>query len=290
MGSTTAARALLAVGFLAAWIGYDAWILSHVVLNPDATRSAAHALLETPAVRNGLADQLAAQVDRRLPSAAKDPRVEPAVTAALRDPRVVTAFTDTIVEIHEALLSGTDQKSFTVDGRALSAALHDVLVTNAPGLAAQIKRAPPLTVSIRSKDLPQLNDPRSATSGLAVLAILATLLLITASLLLRHDRRAFALVGRRIAYLAITPLSLFLVLPSALGHVSGTAPEVARTLLRTYGDRILPSAIGLVLVGVFIVLGARLWPRNRFDDQPGPPPYQGTFPPSQPEITDRLYL
>jgi hypothetical protein len=115
MGSTAGARALLVVGFLAAWIGYDAWLLSHVVLDPGATRSAAHALLETPAVRNGLADQLVAQVDRRLPAAAKDPRVEPAVTAALRDPRVVAAFTNTVVNIHEALLSDTGRKTFTVD-------------------------------------------------------------------------------------------------------------------------------------------------------------------------------
>jgi hypothetical protein len=74
-----------------------------------------------------------------------------------------------------------------------------------------------------------------------------------------------------------------------LEHASGTAPEVASTLLRTYGDSILPSAIALVLVGVFIVLGALLWPRNQFDDQPGPPPpYQA--PPPQAETTGRLYL
>ncbi len=158
-----------------------------------------------------------------------------------------------------------------------------------PRLAAQITTVPPLNVSIRSNNLPELHDPRSATSGVAVLATIAALLLITASLLLRHDRRAFALVGRRTAYLAITPLLLFVVLPRVLEHASGTAPEVAGTLLRTYGDRILPSAIALVLVGVFIVLGALLWPRNQFDDQPGPPPpYQGPLP--QAETTGRLYL
>ena len=48
MASNRGARLLLVVGFLAAWIGYDAWLVSHVVLDPNATRAAAHALVETP--------------------------------------------------------------------------------------------------------------------------------------------------------------------------------------------------------------------------------------------------
>ena len=157
---------------------------------------------------------------------------------------------------------------------ALSAALHDALVANAPGLAAQIKSVPPLNVSIRSKIFPELHDPRSATSGVAVLATVAALLLITASLLLRHDRRSFALVGRRIAYLAITPLLMFVVLPRVLEHAGHRArgrEHVAAHLRRprpAVGDR-ARARRRVHRVGRF------LWPQPAFDDQPGLlPPYQ----------------
>jgi hypothetical protein len=306
MGSSAAAKALLVIGFLAAWIGYDAWLVSHVAFDPDATRSAAHALLDTPAVRHSLADQLTAQLEQRLPATANDPRVAPAVASALRDPRVTSAFADTVVNIHEAILSGDDRNTFTVDGRALTAALHDTLARSDPQLAAQVTKLPPLDLRIQDDKLPRVHDPRSATSGLALLAIIAAVLLITASLVLCHDRRSIARVGRRIAYLAITPLLVFLLLPRLLEHSSSDVPQITGTLLRTYGGRVLPSAITLVVVGAAIALGALAWPRHLYDDTPGsPPPPPSPGPPSgppnpwgaphgtgtgQPEITERLYL
>jgi hypothetical protein len=301
MGSSAGARALLVLGFLAAWIGYDAWLVSHVILDPGSTRAAAHALLETPAVRQSLADQLVTEVDRRIPLAAKDPRLAPAVGAALRDPRVIAAFTNTVANIHESILSHGNQTTFTVDGRALSGALRNALAAKDPLLAAQVKKIPPLALRIRNDNLPRVSALRSAADGVMVLATVAALLLVTAGLLLRHDRRSFILVGRRTTYLATTPLLLFVVLPRVLEHASGIIPDVASTLLRTYGNRVLPSAIALVVVGVLVMLGAIAWPRNQFDDQAGgspPLPYQGPVPPGAtgapsgtgPEITERLYL
>jgi hypothetical protein len=306
MGSSAGARALLVLGFLAAWVGYDAWLVSHVILDPASTRAAAHALLETPAVRQSLADQLVTEVDRRIPLAAEDPRLAPAVTAALHDPRVVAAFTNTVANIHEAILSHGNQTTFTVDGRALSLALRNALAARDPLLAARVKKVPPLTIRIRNDNLPRVHALRSAADGVMVLATVAALLLIAASLLLRHDRGSFVLVGRRAAYLAITPLLLFVVLPRVLEHASGIIPDIATTLLRTYGHRALPSAIALVVVGALIVLAALAWPRNQFDDQAGgspapyqgPAPFQGPLPPGGPggpartglEIGERLYL
>jgi hypothetical protein len=272
-----------------------------VILDPGSTRAAAHALLETPAVRQSLADQLVTEVDRRIPLAAKDPRLAPAVRAALRDPRVIAAFTNTVASIHESILSHGTQTTFTVDGRALSVALRNALAAKDPLLAAQVKKVPPLALRIRNDNLPRVSALRSAADGVTVLATVAALLLITAGLLLRHDRRSFILVGRRIAYLAITPLLLFVVLPRVLEHASGILPGIASTLLQTYGNRVLPSALALVIVGVLVVLGAIAWPRNQFDDEAGgapPSPDQGPVPPGATggpsgtgtEITERLYL
>ncbi len=302
MGSNLGARVLLVVGFLAAWIGYDAWLVSHVVLDPNSTRAAAHALLETPAVRRGLADDLTRDLNRKLPAAAKNPRVRPAVAAALRDPRVTNAFADTVVHIQQAILTDGDGTRFTVDGRALNNALHDALAPGDPRLAAQVERLPPLDVRVKADNLPHLHDPRTTAGGVALLGIIAALLLITASLLLQHDRRSIARVGRRTAYLAIAPLIVFAVLPRVLAHTSGDAPGIAAALLRTYGNRVLPSAVGLVIAGLVIVAGAIVWPRAEGSaaqsaaDAPPPDTRRAGAPlrprtaPDQPEITEKLYL
>jgi len=300
-GSGVAARTLLVVGFLAAWFGYDAWIVSHVVLDPGTTRSAAHALLGSATVRSSLADTITAQIDRQLPAATNDPRVGPAITEALRDPRVEAAFADTIAQIHQAVLSDTSATSFRIDGRALTNALHDEIAPTDPQLAAQLLQAPPLDVSISSGDLPHVHAARPTADVITVLATLAALLLVAASLLLRHDRRAVAQVGRRVAYLAAMPLVVFEVVPRVLTHASGDAPQIAAALLRVYGSRVLPSAIAFAVVGGAIAIAALAWPRNVTDfGRAGPPPsspFNGPTPtprppgrPDRPEITERLYL
>jgi hypothetical protein len=300
-GSTAAARALLVIGFMAAWIGYDAWIFSHVVLDPSTTRSAAHALLGSPTVRSSLADTITAQVDRQLPAATNDSRVGPAITQALRDPRVEAAFADTIAQIHQAVLADTSTTSFRIDGHALTSALHDEIAPTDPQLAAQILRAPPLDVNIGSGDLPHVHDARPIANVVTLLATLAALLFVAASLVLRHDRRSVARVGRRIAYLAVMPLVVFEVLPRGLAHASGDAPQIAAALLRVYGNRVLPSAIALAVVGIAVAVAALAWPRNVMEfGRAGPPPsspYNGPTPtprppgrPDRPDITERLYL
>jgi hypothetical protein len=300
-GSGVAARTLLVIGFLAAWIGYDAWIVSHVVLDPSTTRSAAHALLGSATVRSTLADTMTAQIDRQLPAARNDPRVGPAITQALRDPRVEAAFADTIAQIHQAVLSDTSTTTFRIDGRAVTNALHDEIAPTDPQLAAQILRAPPLDVKISSGNLPHVHDARPVANMITVLAAIAALLFVAASLVLQHDRRSVARVGRRIAYLAVMPLVVFEVLPLVLGHASGDAPQIAAALLRVYGNRVLPSAIAFAIVGVAIAIAPLAWPRNVTEfGRAGPPPnspYNGPTPtprppgpPDRPDVTERLYL
>lgn len=302
MTQKSGARILLVLGFLAAFVGYDAWIVSHAILDPGATRAAAHALLEAPAVRKGLADQITTELDRQLPNARQDPRAQAAVAAALRDPRVANAFADTVAQIHAAVLSSNaGDQTFTIDGHALSAALHDALAPHDPQLAAQLLTVPPIAVQIKAKDMPRLHDPQSTADVVTVLAVMAALLLITASLILQHDRRTIGRVGRRTALLAFTPLLVFFALPRVLGHASGDAPQIASALLRVYGARVLPSAIALVVVGLTIAISALVWPRHPLRDAHDaahrPPPYTGPEPPrrpstapDQPAITDKMYL
>jgi hypothetical protein len=264
MASNRGARLLLVVGFLAAWIGYDAWLVAHVVLDPNATRAAAHALVETPAVRHRLAADLTKELERQLPAAAKDAHVSAAATAAVRDPRVSAAFADTVTQIRQAVLSdGSSTRTFTVDGTALTASLHDALAPVDPQLAAKVETLPPLEVRLESNHVSHVHDPRSALGVVALLGITAAILLVASSLLLEHDRRSIALAGRRTAYLAATPLALFVVLPRVLSLSSAEAPRIASALLRVYGDRALPSAVALVIVGVAVVAGTVVLRRGR---------------------------
>ncbi len=199
------------------------------------------------------------------------------------------------------MLADSSGTSFRIDGRALTTALHDEVAATDPQLAAQILRAPPLDVSISSGSLPHVPDARPTADVVTTLATIAALLLVTASLLLRHDRRSVRRVGRRIAYLAAMPLVVFVALPRVLTHASGDTPQIAAALLRVYGDRVLPSAIAFLVVGLATVVAALVWPRNvaefgRSGPSPnspynGPPPTpRPPGPPERPEITDRLYL
>src|SRR5258708_25095886 len=161
---------------------------------------------------------------------------------------------------------------------------------------------PPLEVHMEAGKLPRFHDPRSAAGGVALLGLLAALLLITASLLLRHDRRSIARVGRRTAYLAITPLFVFVVLPRVLAHAAGDAPRLAAALLRTYGTRVLPAAVALVIIGLAVVVGAIVWPRRALagtapaanatpaDTARGARSRAAVGTPDQPAITEKLYL
>jgi len=300
MGSNTGARVLLAVGFVAALIGYDAWIVSHVILDPGTTRTAARALIENSAVRRHIADDLTKELERRLPTATTDPHVRAAAAAAVRDPRVADAFAETVFQIREAILSdGGGKQVFSVDGRALTAALHDALVPVDPQLAAQVARLRPLDVKLQSDNLSHVNDPRAGVSVIAWLGIVAALLFIAAALILDHDRRTIARAGRRTAYLAVTPLLVFAVLPHVLSWSSSDAPQIASSLLRVLGHRVLPSAIALVVVGLAIVAGAIVWPRtgaNTWASERAPLPAEPrdrrrTPPPPAPTtISEKTYL
>ena len=307
MGSKILARVLLALGFLAAWVGYTTWYGFRLAFDPSATRNAAHAILAAPSVQRSLSDTISEQVDRELTSKGASPKVAAAVDAALRDPRVTTAFADAIAQIHQAMLLDSSGK-VTLDARALTTAVHDALAEHDPQLAAQLDQHAPIKVELGGKDLPHLGSAHDTMHQASAIAILCALVFLGLSLLLCHERKAFARVGRRVAYLAIGPLLWFEVLPVVLGHVDGDAPQVAGAVLRTYRARVVPSAIALVVLGVGIVVASMVGPRLLHTvvtaaeptGEPaagdavapralGPTPLRPA-PPSEPVITEKMYL
>jgi len=158
MGPGTAARALLVVGFLAAWIGYDAWIVSHVVLDPDTTQAAAHALFGLARRAEQSRPHGYHEIDRRFPQATADPRVAPAVARAPPRPARRAAFADTIARVHAAVLSDAKTTKITIDGRRQARVVRGDRTTD-PQLAVQILRAPPVPVNIGSTPSPICTTP-----------------------------------------------------------------------------------------------------------------------------------
>ena len=198
----------------------------------------------------GLADDLTKELERQLPAAAEGS----ARRARPRPPRCATrgssaAFADTSRSIRQAILSdGSGTETFTrrrrrADGGAARRA-------RARSIRSSRRRSsalPPLEVRLESSNLPHVHDPRSAIERRrAARRSPPRSCWSPRRCSCEHDRRSIALVGRRTAYLAATPLVVFVVLPRVLSLSSGDAPQIASALLRVYGDRVLPSAIALV--------------------------------------------
>jgi hypothetical protein len=292
MGSHTGARILLAIAFLAAMFGYEGFVASRTVLDPNATTDLARALLATSTVQHSLDDQLNTQVDQSLDRSEADAQVAAAVRHAVRDPRVVDAFVQALRAAHAALLSDSNG-TVTLDGRALTTAVQDALAPLDQKLAADLARRPPLQVKFNADQLPHLGHARDVAHNVALLGTIAALLLLTASLLMVHDRGAIARVGRRTAYIAIVPLLVFALGPRLLAGARGGAPEIAGAALRTYGGRVVPSAVALVVVGLVVAMGALLAPAStevRVPPAPAPEPQPRPAPAPPARIEEHLYL
>jgi hypothetical protein len=234
-----------------------------------------------------------------------DPEARVAIAEALKDPRVGTAFADAIAQIHAAVLGGGSEQ-VRLDARALTAALRDAIARRDPVLAAEFERGAqtqPLDVELGGNDLPHFGNLRDRAGIAAVLGALAALLLVTASLLMWHERKAFTKLGRRVAYLSIIPLLGFVVAPRVLDLRDGDAEQIGAAVLRAYGSRVVPSAVALLVTGLIVVVASLTWARRGVSggapvpaaaaaratspwDMPTAPPTL----PTEPAITEKLYL
>jgi hypothetical protein len=269
-GKNVGARVLLVIGFLAASLSYSCWLAERTVLDANETRGLARALLNTDAVQENLTDQAMKQLDTELPQARGNPQVRDAVTEALRDPRVVNAFADALGAIHGALL-GKRQDRVTIGGHELSAAIQRALAKQNPTLAGELAKQRPLDIEFNGKDLPNFGNTRDNVRNLMTAAGMLAALLLCLSLFKAHDRRSISRCGRRIAYMAVVPLLVFIALPRVFTMFDGATPDIVGAALRAYAGQVLPSAIVLVVIGASVAIGAFAVPARRAVD-PAPPP------------------
>ena len=300
MTAKAIARALLTLGFVAASLGYSSWTAQRTFLDPAATKRATHALLATPAVQTMLTRELRTAIAPALEQikaagtqtaspkhpvgpkrralnarAAKDAEVKlnQAIDAAVRDPKFIGAFEDAIMRVHEGVLSG-DPGQVTLDSQAVTAALNQAIARIDPRLAPKTKGLKPVSVPIGGSGLPHIGDVRHDARVVGGSAIAMAFLLIGGALLLAHDRKMFRRTGRRIAFLALPPALLFLVVPRLLASSHNSGFAVSAAILRVYGNRVLFSAAVFAGLGVGIWLVAVVVPSRR-ESQPDAPPASG---------------
>ena len=271
MTTKIAARVLLALGFLAASLSYSSWIVSRTALDPSATRSVARALITAPSVRATLARQLRDTLAPKLGRAAADPKLDTAFRAAVADPRFVRAFDDAIARLQASILSDQPGR-ITLDGRRVTGALRAAVARHDPALAKRVRTLGAVRLSLGSKQLPHVGSATHRVARVGSLAAALAILLIAGALLLVRDRAAIGRVGRRIAYLAIGPILVFVVIPRLLDANHGDASVVAASILHAYGRRVMFSAVILVVAGVSTWLIAIALPvlarRRRSADPP----------------------
>ncbi|MGQ0824142.1 MAG: hypothetical protein ACT4OX_03745 [Actinomycetota bacterium] len=263
MPSRFAARAALAFGFFAASVAYGCWIAQRTALDPGATGEVARALLESPPVRDALQDQIADQIraaNYQAEDAELDPQTLAAIETAVVDPRFVNAFADGLTEIHRQLLSGSSGQ-LTLDVNSVTAAVQESLAEFDPALADQLA-AQPLQIDLGDARLPQLGDARSRARSTMVVALACALLLLASGVALaERTRDALARIGRRLALLGLSPILVFVVAPWGLASF-GDGGTVAADVLGVYRGRVIPSVVALIVAGIGLWIGARVWPAD----------------------------
>jgi len=261
MVTSIPARLALAAGFLSATLAYGAWTTTRTALDPDATSEVAEELLNSAPVQENLVAELQKQVTEAVESQTVDPEVARALTGALEDPRLVAAFTAAVTDLHRSLLEGRTGE-ITLDVTEVTDAVRDAVASVDPALAAEIDDAEPIRLDLGDTEIPAISTADDRARQIVVIATLCALVLLALGVALHPSQRdALARIGRRIAYLAIGPAIAFLLLPWILSMPENDGANIAGSVLKAYGGRVLPSAAVLALCGIAMWITVRLWPK-----------------------------
>ena len=277
------ARLLLAVGAVAASLSFWAFSAKRTILDPAATRDVATSLIDTGAVTDSLASQIADQLDRAIPAefAGQLPadEVERIAIAVVADPRVATSFGATIESAHEQLLRGDREREFVIDSRAINRAVRETVSEFDPALGARVAEAEPIGASVDVSNLPSLQPVEAGVDTvLLVGAVIAVVAFGLGVAIHPEPWQAVAVVGRRIAAIAVVPIVLYLAVPAALRAISSDRTETLTPFATAYGSRILPAAFALMVGGIALWVGGFAGQRTATTSGGGPSARRGRTP------------
>ncbi len=256
------ARFVLALAYVAGALAVSAWCVTQTALDPAATHKSIEKMFATPEMQQFVAKDVTKNVNAQLGLKPTDKRVSAAVAKVVKDPAVTTAFVDAVSQAYSAVLADAPANPI-VESTTLTNKLATALKRKYPDLAARVQQQASPFYELDEVKLPRLGGVRKTVNDVRTIGALVALALVGLSLALEHDRRAVARVGRRVAYLAITPVLLYIVAPRLLGLVPGNIPQISSAATRAFSSRIVPIAVLLVVVGLVIVIGAVTIPRMR---------------------------
>ena len=253
------ARLLLFIGGFAAVVAWWAFAAQQTVFDVQATREAASGLLSAKSLQSKAIDSLSQQVTSILPPGADAAKVQAATTSAMSDPRVREAFGAAVASIQEQLLNnGGTAHQLVVDTSAVTAAVDDALAKVDPTLAKQFNHKP-VTFSFDTKGLPNLSGPKRAVPNVALFGALIALGAWLGAILLHPDPWvAVRRIGRRITGIGAAPVVMWIIVPAILVKFKVDAAQTLTPLARTYGKRLAPAAIVLLVVGIALWIGGRV--------------------------------
>ena len=249
MATKIFARVLLTLGFLAASIAYSSWTVQRTILDPSATRVAAKALLETPAVQTTLSKEIRTSLAPALGPKTDPKKLAAAIDAAVVDPKFVAAYQDAIVSIQKSVFADGNSR-VTLDSQAVTSAITRAIARVDPNLATRMQRVKAVKVPVGSTSLPHVDGAHSKAAIVERIALALALALIGGALLLAHDRKMFRRASRRLAFLAIGPTLAFAVLPRVLGALHKPQLDIGAAMLGAFGHRVLFSAVILAVAGI----------------------------------------
>lgn len=277
------------LGTVALSIAFWAYCAQRTILDPEATRDLATALVDTDRVAGTLVDELAAQLVDRAPDgtagAVTDSQAAAIARAAIADPRIAAAFGATLGDLHEQLLLGNEQGDVELDTAAINAALRDSIAAVDPALADRIDAADPVALSIDAGSLPSLRAVDDRANSVLLAAALLGLIGFGLGVVVHPDPwRAVTMVGRRLVAISLVPVVFYLLVPAALRAIGAGWGETLAPFADAYGSRILPAAITLLVGGIALWMGGHVarvtqagsTPRSRRGDPDPPPPPRAT--------------
>ncbi len=262
MGRRGLSRALLAIGLLAATVGYLGLLVRALVIDTSTTVDAATAALHDADVRSSLSDRTADAVVSQLvgETAARDLSafgidvrrdLTPVAQSLLATPEFERAFADAVVQLHRRIfldpvtVPSIDVTALVARARAEATAIN-------PAYAQLIPPSATLNVRLPSDELPDLTTlDQQVTSNRSLLLLGFGLLAAAAALALSAQRwRTTRAIGRYLLTAAGLQLLLCVGLNMALARASGDAARI----MRAAADAVLPQlarpAIAPLLIGV----------------------------------------
>jgi len=261
------------VGALAIVVASVGWWVDRTMLDPEALVARAEDLLDQPAVRDAVADELRREVPL---AAAVEQLVPGSVSATVSDPAFRPIFRSAVRDAHDFLLDPS-VPSVSVDLQGYSEVLADIVGRRDPAYRdAVASTAQELggmlsadTLTFRRSELPAAWDVLVSTRDL-VLPLAAIGLLLVLGAVVLHPRHVAALGWAGAVLLlggAVTALGA-----TALRDRGGSFPgvpvrlsEAGSLVVDRFVSDLVPQSVGLALIGLVCLVaavGARLLARR----------------------------